>query len=243
MPSRRTVATLVGVGAAASALAVSAVLPADAIVGGTLATTAPWAVRLYEDGQPSCTGAVVAARWVLTAAHCVRFDNSDIRLRIGNLDQRKGQEVKRVPGHTVFSPDADIALVEIPPTRVTPIPLPARGAASLAKGAVLTVQGWGATCEPDENTCQSDLLREATVTVIAHTDKRCDLLAGTADYCATKKSGLPVGGDSGAPALTYTSKGEAVLAGVFTASDREAVVAIADATRARPWIAKTIGVK
>ncbi|MEU8819277.1 trypsin-like serine protease [Actinoplanes sp. NPDC048796] len=243
MFSRRSFAALVAAVAGGAALAVSPVTPAQAIVGGKLATSAPWAVRVYEDGQPICTGAVVAPRWIITAGHCVRFDNSDISFRVGRLDQRRGQVVKRIPGHTVFAPNADVALVEIPPVKVTPIPLPAKTATPAKRGTLLTVQGWGATCEPNESSCQSNLLRQATVRVIAHTDKRCDLLAGTADYCAEKRSGLPVGGDSGAPALTYTKKGRAVLAGVFTASDREAVVAVADITKARAWVAKTIGAK
>jgi len=221
----------------AVAVPVATTLPAQAIVGGTVATFGPWAVRLYEDGVPTCTGAVVAPQWVITAAHCVRFDNTDIRLRVGHLDQRLGREIKRIPGRTYFTPAADVALVKIPRVKVQPLPI---ATTAVRAGAVMTVQGWGATCEPDESSCQSDLLRQATVRVIDHADPRCDLLAGTADYCAEKKSGLPVGGDSGAPAITRTSK-KTVLTGVFTASDRDRTVAIADAAQLRGWITQTIG--
>ncbi|MEV4343745.1 trypsin-like serine protease [Actinoplanes sp. NPDC049596] len=226
---------LVPVVAAVAAFAAPA-LPAQAIVGGKIATYGPWAVRLYEDGQPTCTGAVVAPQWVITAAHCVRFDNTDIRLRVGNLDQRLGREVKRIPDQTYFTPDADVALVRIPRVKAEPLPI---AGASAPVGTVMTVQGWGATCEPDESSCQSNRLREATVRVIDHADPRCDLLAGANDYCADKKSGLPVGGDSGAPAFVRTC-GKAVITGVFTASDRQSTVAVADAARLRSWIEQTI---
>ncbi|MEU8242947.1 trypsin-like serine protease [Actinoplanes missouriensis] len=227
--------------AAAAALFVAS--PAQAVLGGKLATSAPWAVRLYADGQPICTGAVVAPRWVITAAHCVQFDNTKITFRVGNLDQRRGKVVKRVPGRTYFAPNADVALVQIPPVTVKPIALPAKTQKPLRVGSVLTVQGWGATCEPNEAKCQSNRLRQATVTVIKHSRNQCYMLAGTSDYCATKKSGLPVGGDSGGPALTRTKRGTAVLQGVLTDSDRQRTVAVAATAKLRPWIVKTINTK
>lgn len=42
------------------------------IVGGSAAPPGawPWLVRLHLSGQPLCGGVLVAATWVLTAAHC-----------------------------------------------------------------------------------------------------------------------------------------------------------------------------
>lgn len=45
---------------------------AGRIVGGSTAQPGawPWLVRLRRSGQPLCGGVLVAASWVLTAAHC-----------------------------------------------------------------------------------------------------------------------------------------------------------------------------
>lgn len=42
------------------------------IVGGSTASSGawPWLVRLHLGGLPLCGGVLVAASWVLTAAHC-----------------------------------------------------------------------------------------------------------------------------------------------------------------------------
>ncbi|MEZ0491010.1 trypsin-like serine protease [Kineococcus sp. TBRC 1896] len=235
------VATLALVAAFVSAVVGAG--PAQAVVGGSTASTGTWSVRVYEDDEPICTGVLVDRRWVLTAGHCVRFDNSDITFRVGNLDQREGEVVPRLPGRTFFAANADVALVQIPEVTTRPIRLPAVGSRQdrdLPVRTRLSVFGWGATCEPDEATCQSDRLRTASVRIIAGTETRCDYLAGTEDYCVSRGTGLPVGGDSGGPATIDGPCGP-LLAGILAASDRTDTAAYANVHRLRPWITATIG--
>lgn len=210
--------------------------PASAIQGGTVSKHGPWAVRVYTDGEPSCTGAVVAPEWVITAGHCVRYDNWDVTFRVGSLDQRHGKVVHRVENGTVFAPGADVALVRVP--RLTVEPIEPGTAADVKVGRGVRSYGWGATCAPprDETSCQSDVLRQARVRIVSHADRRCDLLVGTGDFCAQRGTGLPAGGDSGGPATAFDRAGHEVLVGVLSASDRREVASFGDATRLRLWI-------
>ncbi|PRY16661.1 hypothetical protein [Kineococcus rhizosphaerae] len=41
-------------------------VPAQAVVGGSVSRDGRWSVRLYEDGEPICTGALIAPQWVIT---------------------------------------------------------------------------------------------------------------------------------------------------------------------------------
>ncbi|HKO47593.1 MAG TPA: trypsin-like serine protease, partial [Polyangiaceae bacterium] len=48
----------------------------SAIVGGEVAEASPWAVQVFDVRGSTgdffqCTGTLVAARWVLTAQHCI----------------------------------------------------------------------------------------------------------------------------------------------------------------------------
>ncbi|MFI1338268.1 S1 family peptidase [Streptomyces sp. NPDC020845] len=227
-----------GVGAILTTLLAVLALPesAWAIQGGSVSKHGPWAVRVYADGDPSCTGTVVDPEWVLTAGHCVRYDNWRITLRVGSLDQRHGTVVRRIENATVFTPKADVALVKVPRLKVKPIELGRSG--DVKVGRSVRAYGWGATCAPPkpESSCQSNVLKQAQLKVTAHSDRRCELMVGADDFCAARGNGLPAGGDSGGPATVRNQAGHEVLVGVLSGSDRETVASFADITRLRPWI-------
>jgi secreted trypsin-like serine protease len=210
--------------------------PAWAIQGGSVSTHGPWAVRVYADGDPSCTGTVVAPQWIITASHCVRYDNWHITFRVGSLDQRHGTVVHRIENATVFTAKADVALVKVPRLKAEPIKLGRSG--DVKVGRTVRAYGWGATCSPpkSEASCQSDVLKQATMKVVAHSDQRCELMVGVDDFCAQRGDGLPAGGDSGGPATARNRAGQEVLVGVLSGSDRESVASFADVTRLRSWI-------
>ncbi|MGW5690896.1 S1 family peptidase [Streptomyces asiaticus] len=214
--------------------------PASAIQGGTVSTHGPWAVRVYTDGEPSCTGTVIAPEWVITAGHCVRYDNWHVTFHVGSLDQRHGTVVSRIKNATVFAPEADVALVRVPRLKVDPIKL--GSGESVEVGRSLRSYGWGATCAPPKNeaSCQSNVLKQAQVKIVVSSDKRCDLLAGAGDFCVQRGSGLPAGGDSGGPATASDKAGREVLVGVLSASDRTSVASFGDVTRLRSWINRVI---
>ncbi|XP_055883377.1 elastase-1-like [Biomphalaria glabrata] len=121
------------------------------IVGGHTAAQGswPWLVALRNFmGGISCSGAVIAQRWVVTAAHCFRFaaDPNMWRVRIGehdlftNEDNERDLRIQHIyvhPQHSSQSPDSssnstlysrflyDIALLQLAEdSRIEPVCLP-----------------------------------------------------------------------------------------------------------------------
>ncbi|GAA4525639.1 S1 family peptidase [Amycolatopsis samaneae] len=228
------------------ALAVLAPVPtASAVIGGSVSTRGPWAVRMLVDGKPLCTGTAITREWILSASHCffeqaAPVADARIEFRIGSLDQRSGTPVHPVRESRRGSPVADMMLIKVPPADLTPAKLP--GQEPVPPGRLLRQYGWGATCSGDENSCQSDVLKQADLRVLPAGDKRCARYAvpGGTDFCAGSFSGIPAGGDSGGPVMG-TGADEDTLVGVFDESDRESIAAAGDVSRQLDWIHGVIG--
>ncbi|MEC3974239.1 S1 family peptidase [Amycolatopsis sp. H20-H5] len=210
-----------------------------------MSTYGPWAVRILLDGNAECTGTAVDREWILSASHCF-FEqgepvaDSRLEFRVGSLDQRTGTPVRPVKGGRRGSADADMMLVKVPPMTVTPAKLPASNA--VRPGQAVRQYGWGATCEGDENACQSDVLRQSDLRVLNAADKRCAGFAapGGTDFCAVSVSGVPAGGDSGGPVMaTGPGRGD-TLVGVLSGSDRSKIAGMGDVSRQLGWIRDTI---
>jgi secreted trypsin-like serine protease len=206
------------------------------IIDGRLADNAPWASRLFVDGQENCTSTIIAAEWILTAQHCVE-GGGQLSFHIGNLDQTQGEAANGVETHV--NPEADIALVKLDhAVNATFSPLGADGA--VAVGNTVQVFGWGATCtdQPEIN-CQSQMLKVADVGV---TDVACqDFMGGTA-VCADRIDGITAGGDSGGPMFSTAPDGSYVQVGVASTSDRQTTTAYTNITQYRDWISSIAGV-
>jgi secreted trypsin-like serine protease len=181
--------------------------PSPSVVGGTDAAQGefPWMARL----SMGCGGAVVAARVVLTAAHCVRRTGSytGYTATIGraNLNNTAVGQVIRST-YVYRSPQYpstgtyDWALVELASApSVPPLAFAAQGDTSLNSGT-FTILGWGAT---REGGAQSATLKKATVPFVS--DSVCQQayreLAPATEICAGYTQGGvdTCQGDSGGP--------------------------------------------
>src|SRR2546421_6650853 len=101
-----TSARVAGAALAAVALAVPAQAattppPGDVhakIIDGQIAQNAPWAARLFVNGQEECTATIIAPEWVLTAQHCVAKAGDNVSFNIGSLNQHEWQKANAKSG-------------------------------------------------------------------------------------------------------------------------------------------------
>ncbi|GAB3458926.1 S1 family peptidase [Actinophytocola sediminis] len=207
------------------------------IIDGGFADNAPWAARLFVNGQENCSATIIAPTWILTAEHCVAGGGT-VSFNIGSLDQTQGESATAINIHTHDS--ADLALAELDHA-VTATYAPLGTADAVATGQTVQVYGWGATCtdQPEIN-CQSQLLKVADVGV---TSTSCSDYRGGVAVCANRIDGITAGGDSGGPMFaTSPVDGGSYQVGVASTSDRQTFTAYGNITQYRDWIAGIAGV-
>lgn len=206
-----------------------------------------------------CGASVVAATWVMTAAHCVeRTSPSAVDLVIGRHDLRSAGG-ERIAAKTIISHPGynrrtyanDIALIELSsPTTASPVGLAdATNASQWAPGTIATVMGWGST---ESVPLYPEGLHEVDVPIVS--DSAClstvnvnglipevmicagDIANGGEDSC---------GGDSGGPMVVPDGAGGYLEVGIvswgYGCADANAPGVYTEVAAFAAWVTDTIG--
>ncbi|HTV23870.1 MAG TPA: trypsin-like serine protease [Polyangiaceae bacterium] len=177
-----------------------------AVMGGTVVPEGRW----DEVSGHSCTGVLIAPRWVLTAGHCT-LGNTDVQLK----HRQEGHSVVAAVQHPDWQNTLDVGLLELDSDAdVEPAQIAfGCGSQYISDGAEVQIVGYGATSPSGRQF--NDQLREATTEIVdadcSGDDWSCfvpgqELIAGHpgVDTCP---------GDSGGPLYVWTDSGP-LLAGI-----------------------------
>ncbi|KAL1401299.1 hypothetical protein pipiens_006721 [Culex pipiens pipiens] len=187
------------------------------IIGGKTSKRGqwPWQVAILNRFKEAfCGGTLVAPRWILTAAHCVR-KRLFARLGEHHLQQPDGSEIEfridfsiKHPRYDKKTVDNDVALLRLPrdverSAFVGYACLPERFQ-TLPTGHTCTIIGWGKKRHSDD--AGTDVLHEAEVPIITNDKCRAvyhDYTITKNMFCAGHKRGRvdTCAGDSGGPLL------------------------------------------
>jgi secreted trypsin-like serine protease len=243
-----------------------------AIVGGSAASPGALpSLALVSDNLGSgdtayCTGTVVAANIVLTAAHCLEDDNgalepaSGFTVATGTVDptdapsQVSGAtQVLIYPGYDRTEDNGDAGLLILSTSTSAPAATLADSSDSayLASGTAVAVAGWGltnaaATSEPATLQWASMGIQEDTYCEV-YDDQDNLQFQFNYEFCALGAAGALVSvchGDSGGPAFAVPTPGTLVEIGIIDRGDNGCAPSVPSIfTRVdlvQPWVAAQI---
>ncbi len=180
---------------------------------------------MYQDEHFGCSASIIAARWVLTARHCVEDPPSHVMVGDVRIHHGIRADVDRV----VRAPGADIALLHLATSvRTTYVQL---ADADPPRGATNYIYGWG-TIEVGDDAPISDVLKRASVRV---TGAGRDAYGGRS-VATTKINGTAGYGDSGGPQFYGSTQVGVCSTGDYVNTDYASVAANRD------WIRANAGV-
>ncbi|XP_046883716.1 elastase-1-like isoform X2 [Hypomesus transpacificus] len=172
----------------------------------------PWQVSL-ESFFPTCGGTLIAANWVMTAAHCITFHTYRVVLAEHDMNTEEGFEQSIMVDKMILHPDwndncvscgNDIALLKLERSatindRVQVACLP-KSDAVLAPNQPCYVTGWGRLSSGGP---KASSLQQALLPVVEHgVCSRSDWWGGSVKtwmVCAGGESRSACHGDSGGP--------------------------------------------
>ncbi len=205
------------------------------IIGGSYVPTGRWPAMVavqtvLPNGTALCGGTLIAANWVLTAAHCVTPNGqqaaaNQVGITAGTINLNDNAAIKRSaaeivvhPGYNSATVANDIALVRL----VSGVPLNsgamlstvATDQAWAAPGQAVTAVGWGRTSNMSYDV--STLLKQVDIGVA--TTAACKAtwgkFVGDNQICVSTPSVGPCNGDSGGPLMASNRAGGYVLVGL-----------------------------
>ncbi|SDY23827.1 Trypsin [Micromonospora pattaloongensis] len=202
----------------------AAVAAPQPIIGGGTVSSAPWAAAVLSNGSFTCSGTIIASRWVLTARHCL---GGTMSVRVGSVNRTSGGVTS---GVTATYSQSDLALLQLSTAINTSYVTLSSSYPPV--GSNNSIYGWGMTCY--SGCSASTVLKTATVQVTS--TNVTDAYGGRA-IRSTRVNGNAWRGDSGGPQFYNGAQ-----VGVASTADGQSIQNYGSVAYNRSWIRSVSGV-